>query len=277
MLLTKECPEFIPEAKCFEEPLAKWSFDYALEADTLRKTTVIWKLPDDEGTYWLTARTTGIDGRPVLSQRFVRAVKPPQTPASTKSRTFVVLGGDANSAAYFKDKKLTITTSLKDLSPAKHVVLVWNPSNLSKNEQESADTLCRFAAREGRVVVMSTRTWKWRNLCDVKVSRTSGSRVFLYEGVPHPLLHDVDPECLKRWNGLPGTVAVASIEGPAVQAGKKLLWVREPKHTVVAEVAAATGGGSILLSQLDLRRHVLRSKPDYDPVADRILLNILSQ
>ena len=277
VLLTKECPEFIPEAKCFEEPLAKWSFDYALEADTLRKTTVAWALPNEEGTYWLTARTTGFDGRPVLSQRFVRAVKLPEVPASAKERTFVVLGGDATSTAYFKDKKLTTTTSLEDLSPVKHVVSVWNPGNLSKEELETAETLCRFTARGGRVVVMSTTTWKWRDLCDVKVGRTSGSRVFPYDGVSHPLLHDVDPECLKRWNGLPGTVAVASIEGPAVQAGKKLLWVREPKHTVVAEVATATGIGSILFSQLDLRRHVLRSKPNYDPVADRILLNVLSQ
>jgi hypothetical protein len=29
-------------------------------------------------------------------------------------------------------------------------------------------------------------------------------------------------------------------------------------------------------SRLDLRRHILRSKPDYDPVAEQVLLNILS-
>jgi len=277
VLLTKECPEFIPEAKCFDEPLAKWSFDYTLEADTLRKTTVTWTLPDEEGAYWLTARTTGVDGRAVLSQRFVRAVTTAKVPASAKERTFVVLGGDAISTAYFRNKGLMTSTSLNDLSPAKHVVLVWNPGNLSKDELESAETLCRFAARGGRVVVMSATAWKWKSLCDVNIGRTSGSRVFPYEDVTHPLVHDVDPECLKRWNGLPGTVAVASIEGPAVKAGKKVLWVREPKHTVVAEVAAATGEGSVLFSQLDLRRHVLRSRPNYDPVADRILLNMLSR
>ena len=87
----------------------------------------------------------------------------------------------------------------------------------------------------------------------------------------------VHAEGLKRWNGLPGTVAVACIEGPAAERGRKILWVREPKHTVVAEVPMATGDGSLLFSQLDLRRHVVRSSPDYDPVAEQILLNVLSR
>jgi len=277
VLLTKECPEFIPEAECFEEPLAKWSFDHSIEADTLRKTSVTWTLPDNERAYWLTARTTGIAGRPVLSQRFVRAVTPPEVPDSVKDRTFVVLGGDATSTAYFRSKGLTISASLDDPSPREHVVLVWNPAHLSKGERQSADRLCRFAAAGGRVVVMSAEAWNWNELCNVRIGRTGGSRVFAYEGVTHPLLRGVDPAYLKRWNGVPGTVAVACIEGPAVEASKKILWVREPKHTVVAEVVAATGDGSVLFSQLDLRRHVLPSKSNYDPVADRILLNILTR
>ena len=76
LLLTRECPEYIPEAKCFDSPVSKWSFDFALKADSIEKVPVTWKLPDEEGCYWLTARMTGVAGRPVLSQRFVRAIKP---------------------------------------------------------------------------------------------------------------------------------------------------------------------------------------------------------
>jgi hypothetical protein len=125
--------------------------------------------------------------------------------------------------------------------------------------------------------VLSTARWDWKELCDLKIGRMGGSRVFPYQGDTHPLLRDVEPECLKRWNGLPGTVAVACLEGPAVNRGSKILWVREPKHTVVAEVPAAAGDGSLLFSQLDLRRRVLRSGPDYDPAAEQILLNMLSR
>ena len=45
LLLTEECPEFIPEAACFDRPVAKWSYDFTLKADTLTKTPVTWKLP----------------------------------------------------------------------------------------------------------------------------------------------------------------------------------------------------------------------------------------
>jgi hypothetical protein len=275
VLLTQESPEFIPEAECFEKPLAKWGFDFDLPADTLRKMSVTWELPTVEGSYWLTARTTGIAGRPVLSQRFVRAVRPPEVRPSAKQRTIVVLGADATSAAYFRDKGLTTSTKLERLSPDKHVVLVWNPARLSNEERQSAREFCEFAADGGRVVVLSTDRWDWKELCEIEVGPVSGSRVFPYDDAGHWLLRGIDPECLKRWNGLPGTVAAASIEGAAVKAGKKILWVREPKHTVVAEVPAADGDGSILFSQLDLRRHILRSKPGYDPVSEQILLNIV--
>jgi hypothetical protein len=277
LLLTDESPQFIPEAACLERPLAKWSFAFELEADSLRKTPVRWKLPEEEGTYWLTARTTGIAGRPVLSQRFVRAVRPPEVPPIAQRRTFVLLGPDTTSAAYFREKGLTTSTDLEGLSPEKCVVLVWNPRRLSDREKQSAGALCRFAAAGGRVAVLSTEKWDWKELCDLNIGRMSGSRVFPYQEETHPLLRGVEPECLKRWNGLPGTVAVACVEGPAVQRGKKILWVREPKHTVVAEVPTAAGDGSVLFSQLDLRRHVVGSSPDYDPVAEQILLNVLSR
>ena len=85
------------------------------------------------------------------------------------------------------------------------------------------------------------------------------------------------PEYLKRWNGLPGTVAVASLKGPAVQRGKKILWVRDPKNTVVAEVPVTSGDGTLLFSQLDIRPHLDPTRSTYDPVADRILWNMLAR
>ncbi len=104
LLLTQECPEYIPEAKCFDKPVSKWSFDFALKADSIEKVPVTWKLPDEEGCYWLTARMTGVAGRPVLSQRFVRAIKPPIVPDALKQRTFVVLGSSDAARAFFKSQ-----------------------------------------------------------------------------------------------------------------------------------------------------------------------------
>jgi hypothetical protein len=86
---------------------------------------------------------------------------------------------------------------------------------------------------------------------------------------------------LVRWNGLPGTVAFGAIEGAVMARAEteteKILWAREPKTTVMAAVPAATGDGRIVFSQLDLQRRVDPSKPDYDPVAERVLLNLLGR
>jgi len=277
VVLTQTCPEFIPEADCFDSPLFQQSIKAALPADTLRKMRITWNVPDEEGSFWLTARTRGLDGRPVLSQRFVRAVPTPRIPIAARDRTYVVLGEDARSAEFFRDQGLETTSRLVDLSPEKHVVLVWKAAGVTDAQRQSADELCRFASAGGRVVVLAATTWNWPQLCEVAITRTSGSRVFPYRSESHPLLRGIRPDCWKRWNGLPGTVAKASIEGPAVEAGQKILWVREPKHTVVAEVPAAAGNGTVRFAQLDLRSRVLASQPNYDPVAEQILWNLLTE
>jgi hypothetical protein len=197
-------------------------------------------------------------------------------PNSVKNTTFVILGDDQTRRAWFRDRGLIGSSMPTELSRERHMVLVWDPAKLSEEERESAAQLCRFAAENGRIVVLSTTSWRWPQLCNVEVDRMSGSRVFPYERTSPTMLRGIDLECLKRWNGLPGTVAAASLKGPAVESSKRVLWVREPKHTVVAEVPAATGGGSVLFSQLDLRRRVLRSAPSYDPVAEQLLINLLS-
>jgi hypothetical protein len=56
---------------------------------------------------------------------------------------------------------------------------------------------------------------------------------------------------------------------------EKILWVREPKTCVAAEVPVIGGKGTILFSQLDVQRHVNRSESIYDPVAERVLINML--
>jgi len=43
----------------------------------------------------------------------------------------------------------------------------------------------------------------------------------------------------------------------------------------MAAVPAATGDGRILFSQLDVQRRVDPSSPNYDPAAERVLLNLL--
>jgi len=276
LLLTQECPQYIPEAQCFDRPVSKWSFDFALQADSIEKVPVTWKLPDEEGCYWLTARMTGVAGRPVLSQRFVRAVKPPVVSDALKQRTFVVLGSSDAARAFFKSRGLRISDRLDELLPDTHVVVVWNATRLTEVEKRRARVLCDFAGRGGRVVVLSTTSWDWLELCDVKIHRGPRfSRVFPHSDLKRSVLDEIDPQWLIRWNGLPGTVALGAIEGAVMARAEKTLWAREPKTTVMAAVPAASGDGRIVFSQLHIQGRLDRSKPNYDPVAERVLLKLL--
>ena len=62
-----------------------------------------------------------------------------------------------------------------------------------------------------------------------------------------------------------------------MEGAEKILWASDTTSTVVAEVPAGTGGGRILFSQLDIRRHLDSTKPGYDPVAERIMSNLLGR
>ncbi len=77
-----------------------------------------------------------------------------------------------------------------------------------------------------------------------------------------------------RWNGLPGTVAVGAVEGPALAPAQKIPWARERTTVVAAAVPAAQGTGTILFVQLAPQNHVNAAEPRYDPVAE-VLCNIL--
>lgn len=278
LLLTKECPEFIPEAKCFDQPVSRWSFDFALKADSIEKAPVTWKLPDEEGSYWLTARMTGVAGRPVLSQRFVRAISPPTLPEAAKRREFVVLGSDRAAQAFFRSHRLLTSSSLGTLAPDKHVVVVWDASRLSPEEKRQTKVLDGFLRAGGKMVVLSSPSWDWLELCDVKIGHSPRfSRVFPYKDLKHSLLEGIDPQWLIRWNGLPGTVGLGALGGPAMAGAEKILWAREPKTTVMAAVPPASGDGRIVFAQLDLKGRLDRSKPNYDPVAERVLLNLLGR
>lgn len=275
LILTDENPEFIPEAACFDQPASKWSFNYFLKADTLTKTPVTWKLPEHEGSYWLTARTTGVTGRPVLSQRFIRAIQSPQISSALRDYRFVIVGRDSAADDWFRSRGLRADHKIENLSPEFCTVVIWNTEHLDSAIRQKTDALHKFSASGGRIIVLATHGWDWNELCNIRISETRGSRAFAYPDTKHSMLTGIGSDWMMRWNGLPGTAVIGSLEGPAMDSAKKILWVREPKNCAAAEVPITGGHGVILFSLLDIQRHVDRSKPNYDPVAERILLNML--
>jgi hypothetical protein len=279
LLLTKEDPEWIPEAECFDKPVNKWSFDFTIKADSISKIPVKWQLPKEEGNYWLTARLTGAKDRPVLSQRFVRAVHAPAASEALQRRTFVLFGADDAARAFFRSMKLKTEESSQmsgksTLTPEKHTVVIWNAARMTADEKRVFGRLfIDFANRGGRVIVLSADPWNWKELCDIKLEHDRRfSRVFPSGEI------DIDAQWLIRWNGLPGTVARGKLSGEAMERAKPILWAKEPETVVMASVPAASGSGSILFSLLnfhDFGNGI--SLVARDPVAARLLLRLLER
>jgi hypothetical protein len=188
---------------------------------------------------------------------------------------YIVLGGDDTSRAFFERHGLRTASADTTLDPENHLLIVWNPSQVTLDEKRRTDDLKRFTSSGGRIVVLATRRWDWRELCDIEIERTGGSRVFPCEGQSgHAVFRGLNLDSLKRWNGLPGTVAMANLRRPALQHATEILWVREPGLTTLMQVPV--GDGQLLFSQLAVRERVLSPSDRYDPAADQLLLNLLS-
>ena len=276
LLLTSRDPKFAYDSPAFSDPIAQWSYDVTVPEDTVTPMPVTWEAPSAPGSYWLTARATGpgVAGGPVLSQRFLHVVEPAAITEALTERTFVLLGSDAN-AAFFGERGLATSSDTSSLDPNDDMVIIWDPANLTAEEKRSATALCRFADAGGHVVVLSTASWDWPALCAVQIGTRSSSRAFLYQGASHSMLAGIEPEFFTRWNCLRRRGLVASNDLDNLSGANEILWIYEPGNTVVAEVPAATGRGMILFSQLDIRDRLEDTEAEYDPVAERVLVNIL--
>ena len=125
------------------------------------------------------------------------------------------------------------------------------------------------------MVVLSTDSWDWSAVCDVSIGKRRSSRAFLYQGASHPMLDGIRPEFFTRWNCVRRRGLVANNNLEDLSGANEILWIFQLGDTVVAEVPAATGNGMILFSQLDIRERLDSRKAEYDPVAERVLVNLL--
>lgn len=74
--------------------------------------------------------------------------------------------------------------------------------------------------------------------------------------------------------GLPGIIANETLMGgPALDGARKILWASRDCYPMVLSVPV--GAGEIVMNQLRLRGRISRDSDTYDPVAERMLANLL--
>jgi hypothetical protein len=272
LYLTPEHPLFVPDAEALEAAVSRQSFARVLEPASTAKEAIRWRVPAEEGQYYLAAVLTREGDAPVVSQRTIRALAARPAVSELKGRTVAVLGGDGVIEEWLRERGALCAASWRPGQTA-DVLLIWGLESVSPEARAAAAEILDWVEAGGRLVILEQASWDWAELVDFEVGEGISSRAFPYEAADHSMLTDVDPECLKRWNGIPGTIADGCIRGRALEAGRPLVWIEEPGETVA--LSLPRGRGEILVSLLHVKERVDPSADAYDPVASRILENML--
>ena len=281
LYVTPRHPLFVPDAEALEAAVWHQSMPVRMPADSLRRRTVTVHVPEGEGTYYLAAVLTRDGYEPVVSQRALRAVDREKSVAGLAHRRVLLLGGNDVARSWLESVGCDSGSTARGGVDA-DVVLVWDAAEMLADEIAQGGAVRRFAETGGRVVVLDQTLWPWTALLDCAIGRptfrhrdgVTGSRAHAFEDVQHPMLANVPTDWLWRWNGLPGTIVQNIImDSPVLDEGRKLLWVSHPDY--IAALALPVGEGEIIFCQLQIRRRLDPGNDSYDPVAERVLANLL--
>jgi len=272
LCVTPRHPLFVPDEAALRAAVHRQQHHLVLKADTIGETTLTWPVPEKEGVYYLAAVLRRQGAKPVVSQRLIHAIDQRRSMRGLAKRRVVLLGGNALAERWLRAKGIDHTT---DIAPAAgDVVLVWDASRLSEATRRRAADILHFARGGGRVAILNQDRWTWTALADFRLTSGLSSRAFASAGVTHPMLTGIDPDYLKRWNGLPGTIAEHVIDGPILERGERLLWMENPRRAIA--VRLPVGKGEVLVSMLGIRGRAAGGAT-FDPVAERVLLNIIGR
>ncbi|NLF33162.1 MAG: hypothetical protein GX591_20035, partial [Planctomycetes bacterium] len=283
LYVTAENPLFVPDAGALEAAVWTDAFAVTLGPDSLQRLPVRVAIPAAEGSYYLAAVLTREGDSPVVSQRVIHAVDAAASVAGLSGRRVALLGGDEAIRRWLADNGCRIVEPAAATIDA-DVVLVWDAAALSDEQRALAPALRTFASGGRRVVVANQTAWTWTDLVDCRIGLPSPanrnpvicSRAHAYEGASHPLLDGIPADWLWRWNGLPGAIANETLlDGAALAAGRKILWASRDVYPMVLSVPV--GRGEILMNQLHIRGRISPAADACDPVAERMLANLLTR
>lgn len=287
LYVTPHNPLFLPDDKAVKAAVSHQKLDQLIKANSHSSKKVTWKLPTEPGVYYIAAVVTRDGDRPVVSQRELRVLAAPTTAKRLKDVELVVLGADAAAVKWLKDSGAKVTTTVGQDKPKASAVVVWNLKDITDNERASAAMIRDYVSAGGRVVILDQLKWDWTDLLDMKLlglgskgeleyqsrAEAATSRAFPAKDMSkHPLLDGLPAEALRRWNGLPGTIADRCLDLGRLKDATAILWAEDPKNVVAASIPL--GKGQIIVSMLHARSRI--DGPTCDPAAVQLLLNLLA-
>jgi hypothetical protein len=273
--ITAKDPLFVPDEEALKAAISHETMDVTFKARKIVEKEIRWKVPAKEGNYFLAIVTRIPGGRPVISQRVVRSIDPAISVDDLKPRRLVGLGLPGDMQQWLKANRMPLATSIDDGRIDGDMVVVGFLGSVSAEDRKQTAAILDFVRNGGKLVILAQDEWNWNDLVDFDLGKGRSSRAFIYPDANHPLLAGIDGEYLKRWNGLPGEMADHFIKGDILSRATKLLWIEKPDRPVA--VSLPDGKGEIVICLLDLRRRLAPAEDQYDPVAERILRNLLGR
>ncbi|MCG3178567.1 MAG: Beta-galactosidase [Phycisphaerae bacterium] len=273
LYLTPDDPQFVPDEDALAAGKLVSRDKLMLKPYSMTPHKLTWQVPEKPGSYFLAAVIRRPDARPVVSQRVVRSIPLPE--ARLAGRKVVLLGGEDAIRAWLKSQGAAVVEAGAEGPLQADVVLVWDHLKVNDAERARAAAILEFVKAGGRLVILHHgKEWTWRELLDFEPVEGRSSRAFAFDGTRHRMLGGIEPEWLKRWNGVAEPIADSSIRGAVLDSGTKLLWIDKPER--VCALSLPLDRGEVLLTTLHIRRRLDPTGGCCDPAAERILLNLLT-
>jgi hypothetical protein len=195
------------------------------------------------------------------------------TDAGLKTPRVVLLGAKAGIDALLKRRGIPYTTDIAAGGIAADVVVIDDESRIDAAGREAmSQPLRQFAESGGRLVLLGAYPWNGIEFTSFP-DNDSCSRAFICPGANHPFLANLEPRFLWRFNGLPGLIVDKRFKTPLPQGSTALMWADMPESLVVANIK--TGKGEVVICPLVFRDRLNPADKTYDPVAERMMLNLL--
>lgn len=255
---------------------APWqkSFEVTVPAFEHKIVEVTWPLPAKESHWMLAAIWRGKGQEPVHSRRIVFTVAPPKA-NPLGGRKVALFDVEGKLTRWLKEQGAELT----NLSKAR-VALALPDVHRSESFKQSLAELKHFVEKGGTLVVLEQSRWPYESLVKMETPiigyRGGISTVFKKEEPAHPVWRDVPEELMRRWNGLPGTVARYALETDLKHAVLAIGTERTGYPNTQVAIEIPLGAGQVIFCQFKILERLHRSKPNFDPVAERILLNLLA-
>ena len=270
--LTPNDPLFIPDEGALAAGKLLSRDKLRLKPYSMTRHRLAWQAPAEPGSYFLAAVTRRPGAGPVVSQRVVRSVPPPE--AKLTGRRVVVIGADDAIRGWLKAHDAIAVEAGADGPIKADVVLLWDHLKVTEGERARAAAILDSVKAGGRLVALHHgEKWDWKELLDFEPGPGRSARAFAVEGARHRMLNGIEPEWLKRWNGADEPIADGSIKGEVLRTGTPLMWSDRIERTCA--LSLRLGEGEALLTTLHLQKRIDPQGARYDPAAEWVLGNLL--